>query len=523
MRLLVPIRVSRDVEEGSSPEDQRDVAIAYSDTRVGVKIIFTDVIDYDISGATPIAERLGVKDWLQPEKVNEWDAIGGAEMSRISRDIRDYLNFFYELVQKRGKIVVDLSDGTDSSTLRGRQTLENRILEAQRYREFVGEKRARKAQRLSDLGRWDGGRIPFGYKPEQRELIDGFGKARKAWFLVKDYDGNALTAQRMVDMAFAGRSNLSIRDALNAEGIRTQLGREWADTSVSRVLASPALAGYVVKMEGNLQTTRRDRNGQPIRFTDDPIISYERWDDLQDALKSRSRNRGELQARCMLWNVAFCRNCSQPCEDELPCPEHDVKLYGHHRKKYASKGNRYSCRRCGFSVGLETLEGYVEWRLLKNAGRNPLMEPKTIHGSDYSAEIIKLERRIERLRMELDVEYDEDLERSIHNAETRVADLMQGPHEPDRIELRAVEPPITLAKHWASLATSKDQNQYLRSTGTIFYADKTGVTGQLGWMALDSPNILFAYLRSALRQLELPAVMTWEEVADYLDATPPER
>ena len=28
-------------------------------------------------------------------------------MSRISRDMRDYLNFFYELVQKRGKIVVD--------------------------------------------------------------------------------------------------------------------------------------------------------------------------------------------------------------------------------------------------------------------------------------------------------------------------------------------------------------------------------------------------------------------------------
>ena len=186
---------------------------------------------------------------------------------------------------------------------------------------------------------------------------------------------------------------------------------------------------------------------------------------------------------------------------------------GARRVKHVTKGNRYWCKRCGFSINLELLEGYVEWRLLREAGRNPLLEPKTIRGSDPSADIIKLERRIERLRRELDDDPgDDDLAESVRKNEKRLATLMEGPHEPDRIELRAVDPPITIAEYWASLTTPEDRNQYLRTTGTIFYADKIGIEGQLGWMSLDSPNIVFTDLRKMLRQLKLRHIDTWSEI-----------
>jgi DNA invertase Pin-like site-specific DNA recombinase len=513
---LVPIRVSRDVEEGSSPEDQKDVALRYADTRPGVEIIFSDVTDFNVSGATPIGERLGVKDWLQPGKINEWDAIGGAEMSRISRDMLDYLGFVKYVIEKRGKIVVDLSDGTDSSTLRGRQTLENRILEAQRYREFVGEKRANKAQRLSDLGRWDGGRVPFGYRSVQKAITDDFGRPRKAWFLVKDDEGTALIVKRMVDDACAGKSNLMIAKDLNAEGVRTSLGREWQDNAVRRILTSPALAGFVVRMNGISQEIRRDRNGQPVKFTDEPVITEERWRDLQDVLYARGRRRGQAQSRHMLWDVVFCSNCSQECEDELPCSIHDVRLYGQRRVTHTEKGNRYWCKQCGFSIDLELLESYVDWRV-SQAGHHPLMEPKTIRGGDYSAEIIKLERQIERLRMELDADpEDEDLARSIRKRETRVAKLHSGPREPDRVVLAPVEPRVTVADHWASLEAPKDKNEYLRSTVATFYADKDGITGQLGWMALDSAHADFAGMRRMMRGLKLPVTHSWDYVRERL-------
>src|SRR5260370_12701300 len=285
MRLLVPIRVSRDTEEGSSPEDQRDTALRYEFEHPGTKIICTDVVDFNVSGATPIEERPGVKEWLLPEKVNQWDAIGGPEMSRISRDMRNYLNFFHDVIDKRGKIVVDMSDGMTSATLRGRQTLEDRILQSQLYREFVVEKRANKAQRLSDQGKWDGGRIPFGYRPIQRERVDAYGKPRTYWDLVKDSEGTALIAGRMVDAAFAGKSSREITRELNAEDIPTPLGHDaWHDSTVRRILTSPSLAGFVVKMERYAQTIRRDRDGRPIVFADDPIISEDRWRDLQYVL-----------------------------------------------------------------------------------------------------------------------------------------------------------------------------------------------------------------------------------------------
>lgn len=513
MRLLVPIRVSRDDEAGDSPVDQRDTAIAYADTRPGIELIFTDVIDYDVSGKTPIAERPGMKEWLQPNKVNEWDAIGGSEMSRISRDMRDYLNFIHDVMDKRGKIVIDFSDGTDSSTLCGRQTLEDRVLAATRYRQFVSEKRAAKAQRLSDLGGWDGGRISFGYRPVQRRYTDDFGKERTAWFLVRDTEGTAIIAERMVEDAFAGKSNRAIAAELNAEGITTTLGKDWQDSTVRRVLTSPSLAGFVVKMNGGRQEIRRGRDGQPVRFTDEPVISEERWADLQDVLQSRGRHRGQPQARHMLWDVAFCRDCSQPCEDDLPCAEHDVLLYGYNRTKHAEKGNRYYCKQCGFGIDLAFLESYVEWRLLREQGRRPLLEARTIRGGDDSADIIRLERQIERLRRELDADPDDaDIAEAIRKREVRVAELNAGPREPDRIVWVPVEPAVTIGEHWASLATPKERNDYLRNTVATFYVDKDGVIGQLGWMALDDPNAVGAGMRRMMRQLRMPLMESWSDV-----------
>jgi hypothetical protein len=334
----------------------------------------------------------------------------------------------------------------------------------------------------------------------------------------------------MIDDAFAGISLLAIAKALNAEGVKSPLGRGWQASAVTRILKSPALAGFVVQMRGNpgnpkyknVQTIRRDRDGKPIRFVaeDDAIITEERWKDLQDVLKSRGRQRGGPQSRHMLWDVAFCRNCSQECEDDLPCAEHNAGLYGARRMRHQEKGNYYYCKSCGFSIGLEFLERYIEWELLREVGNNPLMEPRTIRGDDYSAEVIKLERRIERLRMELDSEYDEDLERSIRKAEARVAELNNGPREPDRIELHPVEPFTTIAEHWASLETPKDKNSYLRNTISAFYVDKHGVMGQFGWMALDTPHTDFTNLQKMLREMKLPYVSTWEEITELMAGRP---
>ena len=76
-------------------------------------------------------------------------------MDRLSRDLFDYLEFARDMAVL-GKVIIDVSDGTDTCTERGRQQLEDRILAAQRERERSRD--ARKAAKiLSDAGRWGGG------------------------------------------------------------------------------------------------------------------------------------------------------------------------------------------------------------------------------------------------------------------------------------------------------------------------------------------------------------------------------
>src|SRR5690242_15087991 len=80
--LLVIRRVSHDTEHGQSAEEQTETGEEYAELRPNVRLIFTDV-DFDISGATPIESRPGMREWLEPEKVNDWDGIGVSEMARM--------------------------------------------------------------------------------------------------------------------------------------------------------------------------------------------------------------------------------------------------------------------------------------------------------------------------------------------------------------------------------------------------------------------------------------------------------
>lgn len=517
MRILVPIRTSRETDESTGSESQRAGAYDYRDTHTRTALIFTDTEDLSISGATAIATRPGVAPWLTPGKIGEWDAIGVYEVDRLSRNMEDYLGFV-RAMDKAGKIIIDLIDGTDTSTPEGRRTLEDRALSAQRYRESVAEKRSRKAQRMSDAGQWGGGRIPFGYMKEQRQIPAGGGKQKTAFYLVQDGEGAARTVRRMANDAINGKSLLAIAGELNTEGIASAIGRPWHDSAVRRVLTSPALMGYVVRMTGatpdsahkNIVTIRRDRDGQPIKFTDDPILAPDQWRKLQDVIAANAKKRGAPQARRLLWNVAFCRDCSKSCEDDLPCATHDVKLYGFERVRgRQSKGSYYHCTQCGLHIRKTRFEAYVDYRVRKNAGSRPLLEYVIDDASEFSAEIIRQEKRIERWLLDLDTEYDANLEQAIANAQEKIKALIAGARKPREPRLVPVEPAITIGEHWAKL-DPQGRNKFLRDTGAWFFADKEGVTGLLGWMGADSPDY------KPLRTLTLPEVMTWQDIDEAL-------
>jgi hypothetical protein len=80
-----------------------------------------------------------------------------------------------------------------------------------------------------------------------------------------------------------------------------------------------------------------------------------------------------------------------------------------------------------------------------------------------------------------------------------------------------VEPRTTIAEHWHELNDAKARNDYLRATVATFYADRDGITGQLGWMALDDPHADLEGMRRMMRQLKLPVRHEWSDVKSRLD------
>ena len=497
MRLLAPIRLSRLADNSTSPATQRATITEYADEH-GHEIIWCDVDDLDVSGKVPIRERPGFGPALaHPET---FDGVCGHEMDRISRDMLDYLMFARDMTAL-GKVVIDVSDGTDTSTARGRQILEDRILAAQRERERMSDRRKKAARRISDAGQWGGGRISFGYQPACRchgERRCPEPEHTTSWNLVL-HEVNASVVRGMVRDALDGVSLRAIAAQLNVAGIRTAIGKEWQDTSVRRILISPALLGHVVQMKGKVVTVRRGRDGQPVLFTDQPLVTPDEFLRLKAALKSRGRGRGEAQAGHLLYRVLYCRACSRPDDDHrIPkdAPgDADAPMYGHGRVKHPEKGSYYSCRRCGESVRLGDIEAYVERRVLTEHGDGALLVKHVTAGDDHAAAIARLEVQAER-RRELLVDDPDDtaLASSLARLEAKLAEMKTTPHEPDRVDWVPDKNGTTVRQHWERLDT-QGRGRFLRAQGIVFYLDKRGTSERLGWARRDSA--VWDWLRTA--------------------------
>jgi DNA invertase Pin-like site-specific DNA recombinase len=545
--MLAPIRLSHKTDASLNPAGQRARISEYAEDNE-ITVIWCDV-DMDVSGAVPIRERPGFGLWLAPDRITQIDGFLGDEMDRLSRNMRDYLGFVEDMM-KLGKIIIDVSDGTDTSTERGREILEDRVLVAQRERTRMMTRRHKAHVRARTAGRWDGGVIPFGYEPR----CDCHGVRRcpvpehtAGWHLFQG--PNAVTAKWMIQVRIAGKGFAAIAGELTVKKVPTSRGQlhcdchnkrrnskdpkhrcpdpgnatwhdaPWTATAVQKILTSPILLGYQIEMKNGVPTVRRGKDGLPIPFTDEPIIEdRETWDLLQDAIKAGSRARGLPQSRHLLYRVFFCRTCSpQPFSHGTA-----VIMYGNRRYTGAgsdrhTKDHReyYNCKSCGLNVRLDKVEPLVKALIMREVGERVLLERRVIHGDDHAAAISRLERAAERRRELLaDDPDDEDMKRSLTAMEAQIADLRRMPHEPDTTEWREVESGITVAQHWESLDTG-GRAKFLRDWEVTVLGDRDGAEITLGWLQVYTEAFKLADNR--LAPAALPALIThsrdWQRVS----------
>jgi DNA invertase Pin-like site-specific DNA recombinase len=420
VRVLGAVRQSKTRDRAVSPEMQRTAIQGWADRNDGEVAKFT--FDLSTSGGTSAFRRKGLGPWLtEPDKIAAWDVLAATKLDRACRDVADYLKL-RTWCDRNGKRFVVLNDPElDNSTPAGRAMGTMTAIFAQIEREMAKERNKERYDTLTELGRWTGGRLPYGWRYD-----------RDSGHLVPDDDGTAETLRAMADMAIAGKSQGQIANWLNTSGNLTMIGREWRTDTVRRVLRAPNTA---------------------------ELLGETKAAELQAALKSREQTRGERLNGHMLLRVAFCRACGAP-------------LY--FQKKNRPSGGYYRCLKCMTHKRADWVDAVTENSLLFFYGNLELVEYQLVLGDDHQTTIHALERDIDAL------EKITGTDAVIAAKRAEIEHLRSLPYDPDHWE--PVPQGISVAKHWATLDDS-GKGSFLRKRNVRVLVDQHNIEFHGGLLA----------------------------------------
>jgi len=322
MRVLGRVRISRLSDESTSIERQREIVESWA--QQNDHTIIGWAVDTDVSGSVSPFDTAGLGPWLREPKLSGWDILCAWKLDRLARRAVP-LHRLFGLCQDHSKTLVCVSDSIDLSTWVGRLVASVIAGVAEGELEAIQERTAASHAKLRQLGRWPGGRPAYGYRAQQREDAAG-------WELVPDeHSSGVLTS--IVDQVLAGQSIESIARRLTDAGepspadyVRQRSGARlyprdfigplpdgasrqgaWRAQSIFRLLRSNTLLGHVTH-DG---MTVRDLQGNPV-LKGEPLISREKFDQLQATLDARSVVKSRTTKASPLLGVVVCKQCDKP-------------------------------------------------------------------------------------------------------------------------------------------------------------------------------------------------------------------
>ena len=382
-RLLEVVRLSRDTDESTSVESQHDQIIKYA--ALHHHEVVAKAVDADVKGDVSPFKREQLGPYLvNPKLIDSWDTLIVSKLDRLGRSVVDFASLL-EWCRSHKKTVISVAEHLDFSSAAGVMFANVLIAFAQFERERMAERRRDAAKTLREAGRWGGGRVPFGYRPE---------KEGNGWILVKD-DKYAAIAMQMVDKVLAGETVAAVSRWLNDSGIPTsrltrnvkgahQSKVQWWPATVRNMLRSRSLLGEITH-EG---ATVRGADGMPLRF--DSIIDDDKWAQLQVALDATSNQlRGNRSNGSYLLRIAYC-TCGEPL----------FQTQGSSGKRYYRCRSTLVGKPCGERlIPMIDLESKVDEWIMTHPGFE-IKERRVVHGNGNAKQLADIGRQIAEVTVE---------------------------------------------------------------------------------------------------------------------------
>lgn len=334
-------------------------------------------------------------------------------LDRFSRSIADFSKL-WELLEEYGVEFVSSTENFDTSSPMGRAMLNIILVFAQLERETTAERVKSNYLHRFKLGAWTGGPAPFGF--DLTKIIDD---GRKVSSLISN-DKAEIVKLIFEEYSKPEVSLRSLAKYLTDKDIHGPRREVWDSTALSRLLHSPLYVkanedvylhylakGMQIQQEADTFDgihgcniiCRRDRTKNKYNSLQDQMLTVSNhegfietdlWLKVQDKLAGNKQfSRANAGKYSWLTGLMKCGKCGYALK--INYIKSEDKLY-----LLCSGKSNFSICDCRISVDLRELEDYIAGeidKMLKEAPPDEIIPA----AKEFSAEILEIERKIERL------------------------------------------------------------------------------------------------------------------------------
>jgi site-specific DNA recombinase len=194
-------------------------------------------------------KREKIQELLNDAEDRKFDIVVATKLDRISRDLRDFLEFDTRLTALKIDIVITTQQ-IDTTSEMGKMQRNLMLVFADFERKMIGERTREKLYLQAQKGYWGGGHTPLGYDSIEKKLIPNVEEAKMV--------------NRIFAMYNEGKSALSIAETLNREGYKPKqrkskgkiISDKYTNDSILRILKNQIYLGLititVTKLKGKV-------------------------------------------------------------------------------------------------------------------------------------------------------------------------------------------------------------------------------------------------------------------------------
>jgi DNA invertase Pin-like site-specific DNA recombinase len=429
----------------SQTEDIRAIARYRNATVVHV------AVDDGVSGGLSPFSRGGLGEWLTDPLVGTWDTLAVSKLDRLTRSLLDFAGLI-RWAEAHHKNIVSRAENIDLSTPAGRMMAQIVVLFAEFERARMAERQSANKEHRRQNGAWGSGRAPFGYAKVRRGNL----------LYLAPHPVHADLWEQGADKLTGGVTATAV-----GRWLSEATGMTWDASRVTRLYRNPVYAGYITRQKvtgkdasGKLVHARHeaevvtDSDGRPVTH-DAPLITGEKWRELQSALDRGSVTRQNPAAVRELSGVVMCAECG------------DVLSYQQQHREWGSRYRHYGrnpearkCRKGGAAtLDAAVIEAEFTEQFLAEHGERRMVR-KVTEGEDLGHAIGELEER--RADVEEQVAAGALTAASGSRILARIEADLAGLRARHGQSVRYEELDITLAGEWERF-TPAERNRFLRA------------------------------------------------------------